>query len=52
MKRYAIALAVVLALTACGGRATPDDKALHQDVVNDSNGAEVTFDATLVDNPV
>lgn len=52
MKRIAIALAVLMALAACGGRATTDDKALHQDVVNDTNGAEVTFDATLVDNPV
>jgi hypothetical protein len=43
---------LLLALTACGGRATPDDGALHQDVVNDRSGAEVTFDATLVDNPV
>jgi hypothetical protein len=43
---------VLLVLTACGGRATPDDSALHQDVVNDRSGAEVTFDAALVDNPV
>jgi hypothetical protein len=52
MKRFVIALAVLLVLAACGGRATPDDNALHQDVINDSNGAEVTFDATLVDSPV
>jgi hypothetical protein len=52
VKRFVIALAMLLVLAACGGRATPDDKALHQDVVNDTNGAEVTFDATLVDNPV
>jgi hypothetical protein len=49
-----IALAVVMALTllACGGRDTPDDQGLHQDIVNDTNGAEVTFDATVLDNPV
>jgi hypothetical protein len=52
VKRFVFSLAVLLLLAACGGRATTDDKALHQDVINDSNGAEVTFDATLVDNPV
>lgn len=51
MRPVAVAL-VVLALVACGGRATPDDKALHQDVVNDSSGAEVTFDATVLNSPV
>lgn len=51
MRNLAIAAAVLLALVACGGRDTADDPALHRDVVNDSNGAEVTFDATLLDNP-
>jgi phage baseplate assembly protein gpV len=51
VRPLAVAL-VVLALVACGGRATPDDKALHQDVVNDSSGAEVTFDATVLNSPV
>jgi hypothetical protein len=52
VKRFALAAAVLLALVACGERATPDDKAFHQDVVSGSSGAEVTFDATVLDNPV
>ena len=51
MRRFAC-LAVALMLVSCGGRDTPDDQALHQDVVNDSNGAEVTFDATVLADPV
>jgi hypothetical protein len=43
---------VALVILACGGRDTPDDQALHQDIVNDTNGAEVTFDATVLDNPI
>jgi hypothetical protein len=52
VRRFAIVMAVLLALVACGERDTPDDQALHQDVVNDRSGAEVTFDATVLDNPV
>jgi hypothetical protein len=52
MRRLCVALAVALALAACGGRPAPDDQALHQDIANDSNGAEVTFDATVVGEPV
>lgn len=37
---------------ACGERATADDQTFHQDVVNGSNGSEVTFDATVLDTPV
>jgi hypothetical protein len=51
MKR-AVVIVALLALLACGGRETPDDQALHRDVVNASSGAEVTFDATVVNNPV
>jgi hypothetical protein len=43
---------VAVVLLACGGRETPDDQGLHQDIVNDTNGAEVTFDATVIDNPI
>jgi len=43
---------MLIALVACGERATPDDQALHQDVLKDINGAEVTFDATVLNNPV
>jgi len=52
VRRLCVALAVALALLACGGRETPDDQGLHQDIVNDTNGAEVTFDATMVNDPV
>ena len=52
MKRLAVVVAVLVALVACGERDTANDQALHQAVVNDTNGAEVTFDATVLDNPV
>jgi len=52
VRRLCVALAVALALLACGGRETPDDQGLHQDIVNGTNGAEVTFDATMVNDPV
>jgi hypothetical protein len=52
VSRIALAVAMALALLACGGRETPDDQGLHQDIVNDTNGAEVTFDATVIANPV
>ncbi|MHB8610891.1 MAG: hypothetical protein ACYDAL_00485 [Candidatus Dormibacteraceae bacterium] len=52
MRRLGAALAIALALVACGGRETPDDQGLHQDIVNSTNGAEVTFDATALNDPV
>jgi hypothetical protein len=52
VRRFALLVAVLLALVACGERDTADDQALHRDVVNASNGAEVTFDATVFANPV
>jgi hypothetical protein len=52
MNRLALALAALLLVVACGGRAAADDQSLHQDIVNNSSGAEVTFDATVLDNPV
>ncbi|HET9782234.1 MAG TPA: hypothetical protein VFR33_10685 [Candidatus Dormibacteraeota bacterium] len=51
MKLLAVA-ATFLLLAACGGRDTPDDNGLHSDIANGTTGAEVTFDATLVDEPV
>ena len=48
----ALAAALALALGACGGRDAPDDQALHQDIVNGTSGAEVTFEATVVTEPV
>ena len=50
MKRLALAC-TALVLLACGGRESPDDQGLHQDIQNGSSGAEVTFDATLASEP-
>ncbi|MFI5281546.1 MAG: hypothetical protein ACHQ0J_00250 [Candidatus Dormibacterales bacterium] len=50
--RFLAAVATLLLLAACGGRDNPDDQGLHQDIANSSNGVEVTFDATLVSEPV
>jgi hypothetical protein len=44
--------AAVLVLVSCGERPAPDDQALHREIVDNSNGAEVTFDATVLNNPV
>ena len=52
MKQFRVLLLVALVAVACGGREVPDDQALHLDIVNDANGAEVTFDATVVNDPV
>lgn len=52
MKKKFALLAALCVLVACGGRDQPDDQALHQDLVNDRNGAEVTFDATVLSEPV
>lgn len=52
MRHLALAAAVVLLLAACGGRETADDQGLHNDVQNATNGAEVTFDATVTSDPV
>jgi hypothetical protein len=45
-------IAAALLLLACSGRDVPDDQTLHQDITNGSNGAEVTFDATVTSDPV
>ena len=56
LRRTAVAAAAVVAIltaaTSCGGRETPDDQGFHQDIVSGTNGAEVTFDATLVTDPI
>ncbi|HEY8798880.1 MAG TPA: DUF3465 domain-containing protein [Candidatus Dormibacteraeota bacterium] len=52
MRRIALVAAAMLVLVACGERATTDDQGLHSDVVNNSSGAEVTFDATVLNDPV
>jgi len=51
MRKLALAAALVL-VVACGGRDQPDDQGLHNDLVNDKSGAEVTFDATVLTDPV
>ena len=54
-RRTAAVAALVVLVTcasACGGRESPDDNGFHQDVVNGTNGAEVTFDATVLNDPV
>ncbi len=51
MTRVALIAAAAL-LIACGGRETPDDQALHSDIANNVSGAEVTFDAMLLTDPV
>jgi hypothetical protein len=45
VRRVAVVLAVLLVVVACGERDTPN-------VVNANSGAEVTFDATVLDTPV
>jgi hypothetical protein len=50
--RLAAVAAVLVVLVACGGRDTADDKGLHNDIQNGTSGAEVTFDATVLDDPV
>lgn len=51
MRRLAVVLAALM-LLACAGRDSVDDQTLHQDIVTNANGAEVTFDATVVSDPV
>ena len=53
MRRHLLTLAAALALGACAGADAPvDDAALHDDIAQHRAGAEVTFDATLLDNPI
>jgi uncharacterized protein DUF3465 len=50
VRLIAVAVSLIL-VVACGGRDSPDDQALHSDIQNGTSGAEVTFDATLLDDP-
>jgi hypothetical protein len=52
VKRFRLLVLVALVAVACGGRDVPDDQTLHQDIVNDVNGAEVTFDAIVLNDPL
>ena len=51
MRPVALALALLLLIAACGERDQPDDQALHQDIVSDKSGTEVTFDAVILTEP-
>src|SRR5207245_2581680 len=50
--RLAACLFAALVLAACGGRETADDQGLHREIQNNRGGAEVTFDATALSDPV
>jgi hypothetical protein len=52
MRKLALAAVAILVLASCGERAVADDQGLHNGIVNNSNGAEVTFDAIVLDDPV
>ncbi|HEV2217875.1 MAG TPA: hypothetical protein VGV88_09900 [Candidatus Dormibacteraeota bacterium] len=51
MRRVAVGLALLLLIAGCGERDQPDDQGLHQDLVNGTSGAEVTFDAVILTEP-
>jgi len=51
VRRVALVLALLLLTGACGERDQPDDQALHQAIVNDQSGTEVTFDAVILTEP-
>ena len=51
MRLVALVVALLLLTAACGERAQPDDQALHQDIVTDKSGTEVTFDAVILTEP-
>ncbi|HSP10824.1 MAG TPA: DUF3465 domain-containing protein [Candidatus Dormibacteraeota bacterium] len=52
MKLASLVAAMLLLLAACGGRDVPDDQGLHRAIANDASGTEVTFNATVLSNPV
>jgi len=52
-RRWLCSASLLLLLAgACGGRDAPDDQQFHHDVTSAADGAEVTFDATVLNNPV
>ena len=52
MRRLVVTVVLLLAFAACGGRETADDQGLHQDILNNSTGAEFTFDAAVLNDPI
>jgi len=51
VKFVALVVALLLLTAACGERAQPDDNDLHQAIVSDKSGTEVTFDAVILTEP-
>jgi hypothetical protein len=55
VRRILAAAAIAFAAIACttsSGRDAADDQTLHRDIASNANGAEVTFDATVLTEPV
>jgi hypothetical protein len=55
VRRILAAAVIAFAAIACttsSGRDAADDQTLHQDIASNANGAEVTFDATVLTEPV
>jgi hypothetical protein len=50
--RVLASVVVFVVLVGCGGRETADDQGLHNDIQSNSDGVEVTFDATILTEPV
>ncbi len=50
--RAAALLVLAALLVGCGGRETADDQGLHQAITAGRSGAEVTFHATALGNPI
>src|SRR4029078_6644944 len=52
-RRWLCSASLLLLLAgACGARDAPADQQFHHGVTSAADGAEVTFDATVLNNPV
>jgi len=52
VKQAGLTLVAMLLLVSCGERDQPDDQGLHQDIASGRGGVEVTFDASVLTQPV